>query len=1243
MLAKFKTDRFPSEKSARQIDAVLCDWSSTLLQSASDTSILEKALAGNFRGSPFPSTISSKRSGPQLKVADYNPTKSPHLLRDAFIRACRSWLAGFTKLFAVDFEITRINTNCSPEMLAACGVSSLNELENNSRLIYTRIRYEFVGEGSRFYREQRLGYWDLLWQTSPYGQLLIRHWAPQEETRSASARPMFAEITQTAFGDNASYSKQMLRGTDYWRSVLDVACGIDIYGHNGISVGDIDGDGFDDVYICQPGGLPNRLYRNRRDGTFEDITEGAGVGVLENTACALFLDVANSGRQDLVVVRADGPMLFMNQGNGKFRQQANAFRFATPPQGTFTGAAAADYDRDGWLDIYFCLYVYYQGTDQYKYPLPYFDANNGPPNFLMRNNRDGTFRDVTVETGLDKNNTRYSFCCSWNDYNSDGWPDLYVVNDFGRKNLYRNNGNGTFSDGAHQVGVEDVGAGMGVSWFDYDNDGSTDLYVADMWTAPGERISMHDDFKKNSPPKVRSYYQKHAMGNSLFHNGGYPAAAFQDRTMAAGVGIGRWAWSSDAWDFDHDGFADLYIVNGMISGPVPDRSASQPRSASSDDSQTDLNSFFWQQVVATSPDQPQPSPTYEQAWNVINELIRMDRTWSGYERNILYANNRDGTFSDISGAAGLDFPEDGRTFALADFDHDGRQELLIKNRNSPQIRLLKNVFDPIPPSISFCLEGSKGNRDAIGAVVTIETDAGQQTRSIQAGSGFLSQHSKELFFGLGDAKGTVKASIQWPGGNHQIVHNLPFNHRVSIREDSPPSKIEPFRPFIQPAHHSSEDISAELPENFETWLLAPIDAPGFLAEDAAGAQHLLESYQGGPVLLYFWVSSSSDCQQDLKMFEQAHARWKEAGLQLLTLNFDDLGNAAARNRNLIAANWSFPVLYGSDDIAGAYSIVYRQLFDRRRDLLLPTSFLLDKHGQIVKLYRGPANPEQMERDSRDIPRTDEKRVAIALPFPGMTDTFDFERNYLSFGSLFFQRGYLDQAQQAFQRALRDDPSSAEAQYGLGSVYLSKGNASEARTCFERAIKLPASYPDTLPNAWNNLGLIIAREGHPDQALPFFEEALKQSPDHIIALVNLGNAYRQLQRWTVAIETFQRALAIDDRDPEANYGLGMVCAAMNDTDSAYEYLQKALSARPAYPEALNNLGILYLRTQRRDQAVASFKESIRVAPTFPQAYINLAKVYAIEGATQDAKAILLDLLKKEPANEQARQMLEELGP
>ena len=210
-------------------------------------------------------------------------------------------------------------------------------------------------------------------------------------------------------------------------------------------------------------------------------------------------------------------------------------------------------------------------------------------------------------------------------------------------------------------------------------------------------------------------------------------------------------------------------------------------------SRDELNSFFWRQVVAKSPVEAKPAHDYEQGWNAINELIRSDGTWSGYERNVFYANNRDGTFSDVSGAVGLDFLEDGRAFALADFDHDGRLEVFLKNRNGPQLRLLQNVMQDLAPSIAFRLRGSKSNRDAIGAAITVETGAGRQTRMLQAGSGFLSQHSKEVFFGLGDAKGPVRASIRWPSGLVQELRDLPLNHRVWVEEGAEPSRIEAFQ------------------------------------------------------------------------------------------------------------------------------------------------------------------------------------------------------------------------------------------------------------------------------------------------------------------------------------------------------------------------------------------------------------------------------------------------------------------
>jgi tetratricopeptide (TPR) repeat protein/peroxiredoxin len=1218
-------DNFITEKYADQIAAILAEWSAGLLRSPSDLHAIERVLASDFLGfAPQSAESRLVRSDPALEVRQNSFTRQAALRPEAFLQQTRSTLSTFSNLVTAEFQIVGINAE---------------PIQNPSRL-RTRVRYELVGSGRDFHREQRVGEWDLEWTSAgvpsgdaaKVGEFRLRNWQALQETRSRSAAPVFVDIAAEAFAGNASYSAQLLRGVDYWRTVLDVACGIDIYGHNGVSVGDIDDDGFDDLYVCQPAGLPNRLYRNRGDGTFEDITETSGVGMLENTACALFADIDNDGRQDLVVVCASGPRLFLNQGGHKFREKPGAFQFAKPPQGTFTGAAVADYDRDGWLDIYFCLYLYYQGTDQYKYPSPYYDAENGPPNFMMRNQRDGTFLDVTAQTGLDKNNTRYSFCCGWTDYNRDGWPDLYVVNDFGRKNLYRNNGDGTFTDVAPQAGVEDVGAGMSVCWFDHDNDGAEDLYVANMWTAAGKRISTQEIFQKDTPEAARALYRKHAMGNSLFRNNG--ESAFQDRGASAGVEMGRWSWSSDAWDFDHDGFPDLYIANGMVSGK----------------SQEDLNSFFWRQVVANSPAEAKPAHDYEQGWTALNELIRADGTWSGYERNVFYANNRDGTFSDVSGAVGMDFLEDGRAFALSDFDDDGRLEVFLKNRNGPQLRLLKNVIKDLPPSIAFRLRGSKSNRDAIGVAVTVETESGRRTRMLQAGSGFISQHGKEVFFGLGEAKGPVRASIRWPSGLVQELHNLPLNHRVWVEEGSETPRLEPFKASPQglkpvPAGGLAGAAGAaplpSIPNKVETWLLAPVSAPDFSLPDLAGQAHSLTALRGKPLLLNFWTRGSTACEEDLNTLNQLQKRWAGRGPQVLSLNVDDPADAEKFRAQTQEGRLSFPILRASDDVAGIYNLLYRYLFDRHRDLSLPTSFLIDDAGNIVKVYQGPVNPQHIEQDFRHLPQSEVERLAKALPFSGVSDGLVFRRNYLNYGSVYFQRGYYDQAEVWFRLALRDDPASSEALYGLGSVYLKQEKSVEARESFEHATRLTASFPDTLANSWNNLGLLATREGRTAEAIPYFQEALRLNPDHLIALDNLGNAYRQQKNWEEARKALERALKVSPEDPEANYSLGMVFAQLDDGERAYEYLQKALKFRPGYPEALNNLGVLYLRTRRRDEAVASFEECIRVAPAFDQSYLNLARVYALEGAPDKARAVLLELLKQHPEHPQAKRMLEEL--
>jgi peroxiredoxin len=358
-----------------------------------------------------------------------------------------------------------------------------------------------------------------------------------------------------------------------------------------------------------------------------------------------------------------------------------------------------------------------------------------------------------------------------------------------------------------------------------------------------------------------------------------------------------------------------------------------------------------------------------------------------------------------------------RAFALADFDHDGRLEVFLKNRNAPQLRVLKNQMRELPPSIAFRLQGVKSNRDAIGAVIAIETDSVKQTRTLQAGSGFLSQHCKDVFFGLGETSGTIRGSIRWPSGLLQELRDLPSNHRVLIQEGKP-AVVEPFRPSPVRPVALKPQMDEVLPTNIETWLLAPIAAPDFSLLDEGGQIRTVRALRGKPLLLNLWATRSSACQENLKTLGKQSSVWSSQGLQLLTVNLDSASGTgemqpSIRNSNIVSVR-------GNDEVTGIYTILYRYLFDRHRDLSLPTSFLLDAAGDIVKVYQGVLNADHVSEDIKQIPKTAASRIQRALPFPGTTE-FHRVPSQLSILRIgIFQREYFDQAESAFRRAVKDD-------------------------------------------------------------------------------------------------------------------------------------------------------------------------------------------------------------------------------
>ncbi len=385
----------------------------------------------------------------------------------------------------------------------------------------------------------------------------------EEIVVQGAERPtLFADCTEAVFAACPSYHDQLCQPIDYWLERIEWRNNIFPFGHHGLALGDVNGDGLDDVYLCQPGGLPNRLFVHRRNGSLEERSAAAGVDVLDFSRSALIVDLDNDGSQDLVVSTAAGMLFFAGDGKGGF-----ALRARRRGAGDAYSLAAADYDNDADLDIFAC--IYHGSADdagRFPIPVPYHDAANGGANVLLRNDGVWQFQNVTAEVGLDENNHRFSFAAGWEDYDNDGDVDLYVANDYGRNNLYRND-EGRFLDVAAGAGVEDIASGMSVSFADYNRDGRMDIYVGNMFSAAGNRVAYQREFQPEASAKTKAQFQRLARGNTLFANRG--DGTFRDESVGAGVTMGRWAWSSVFADINNDGWDDLLVANGYLTGRDP--------------------------------------------------------------------------------------------------------------------------------------------------------------------------------------------------------------------------------------------------------------------------------------------------------------------------------------------------------------------------------------------------------------------------------------------------------------------------------------------------------------------------------------------------------------------------------------------------------------------------------------------------------------------------------------------------
>lgn len=535
----------------------------------------------------------------------------------------------------------------------------------------------------------------------------------------------------------------------------------------GVAIGDFDGDGKPDIFVVNKSD-PCRLYRNLGGMRFEDVTEKAGLKDPNDAwkQGAAFVDVNNDGRLDLYICRFNAPnLLFINQGNGTFVEGAKEAGLDLIDSCVM--ASFCDYDRDGWLDVYITTNL----LDQ-QHQL------QGQRDHLFHNRGDGTFVEVTKQAGL--YGEKQSHSAIWWDFNNDGWPDLYVANDFNAPDqVYRNNGDGTFTDLLSKTAPHIPYFSMGTDLGDVNNDGLIDLYVADM--APTSRqknqrgmLNMRAYLAQDLPsPDVAPQY----MQNALLLNTG--TSRFQEAAQLAGLVATDWTWSVRWEDLDEDGLLDLHVTNGTV------------------------RDFFDSDLLGRKAQLP---PDERQRAVIAAPLLR--------EHNFAYRNRGDLQFEDMSTAWGLD--HEGISFgaAFGDLDGDGDLDLVFVNyQGKPTICRNDSAG---AHHVVFALRGIASNRFGIGAVVRLETKSGLQVRTLSSARGYLSTSEPVVHFGLGASDQITRLTVSWPSGRKQVFENLAADRRYTLTEpdSAAPSIASAWRDSASLPDAQFEEVSSSTGLNF---------------------------------------------------------------------------------------------------------------------------------------------------------------------------------------------------------------------------------------------------------------------------------------------------------------------------------------------------------------------------------------------------------------------------------------------
>jgi tetratricopeptide (TPR) repeat protein len=1119
-------------------------------------------------------------------------------------------------------------------------IYTIDEQDASTR---TTIVASAFGKSADDSSRQATSLWETVWTRpeSPKEMPLLQSVkvVAQEELATAfKTDQLLADCTVSVLKRCKCLPEQLDYGVDQWARRIP---GIDLMGEHGLAVGDVNGDGIDDIYVCQPHGLPNLLLIQNPDGTCDEIGKKWQVDALDSSYAALMVDLDNDRDQDLVVSTDETLLVFSNTGKGAFQ-----IEHRLPVGRSARSICAADFDRDGDLDIFLCKYEgVRKRDDMIVLPVELGYANDGGRNVLLRNDESFQFTDATEEAGITAKNSYFTRSAVWSDYDQDGDQDLYVVNEFATDQIFENQ-NGWFREMTDGVGINEVARHRTVSCGDFNHDGRSDFYVA-----TDVPFSVQRSFGKVNRGSEPRDFRDTVTGDSHIWYAQEDSDQWRPFSMRAPLFSSHSAFGSVATDLNNDGLDDIIVTNGTLTrfstDQVDDMLYRRLFNEFADGGELDDQS----DVASVS-----PSPGH--VARVIRETTDMCRagySFAGMQRNQCFLSIGQLGFANFSAASGIDFLQDGRGVATTDWDHDGDSDVILTSRNGCRLKILCNQLDSGNDFLQLTMVGTKSNSDAIGtrALVFLKDKPHPIIKTVNAGSGYLSQSSKSLTFGLGQNAEIEKLTIVWPDGSKQNFTDVRPNRRYRMVEGRDTAAELPSDRLDVQLAATTHPGREQLPPAEKSLFNPPALVPELTMIQTDGKTYPVLGIKPKDATLVVVVDESSQAKNLLQKISDAADSWDDKNAECIAVVTDSLeaGEPSSRSAGKsMMDEVGFPFRWGlaTEDTKTRVSLWCGNFFGSQQMPRTPFGILFNKDREAVVFYDFDQINDSDLLEDVAIAGLDAERIwDKIMPTQG--------RWFAPYRFSVADRMTLRLAELGQQDAAKElhEASSPFRAYELatkGFELLSIESYELAKKFFREALRLD---PES-PMARVGIAKVLRREATQvigqgaesanqrnelqEKATIHLDYALELEPTNVEAIVARSNLAIDAGQIGQAIKLLKRFVKLQPDRYEIHAIIGRLLFQGKQTSEAAQWLVEAFEKRPTLPFVAGDLGFLYLTVGEHPRAVQFLELANRLQPSDQNVRRLLAEAYYLTGNYEDCVQRCEEVIQKEPNRKRLSKIL-----